>query len=109
MLSKQPAKADQGGSTRTAMPILLILTVLCLSGCGFVLAPIETVTLGTLSAVVKEVDRQRSIDVSNRRRSGPRRFRTQTSADHSIDENPAAEQLPKAEFEQQITRISLMP
>ncbi|MFT4861240.1 MAG: hypothetical protein ACI95C_000441 [Pseudohongiellaceae bacterium] len=60
MLKNQLLSREQGACCLPTRCICLGLTVLSLTGCGFVLAPIKTVSAGTLSALVKEFDRQLS-------------------------------------------------
>ncbi len=58
MLQNQLLSCSRAAYSLPTRCVCLGLTVLSLTGCGFVLAPIELVTAGALSAVVKEFDRQ---------------------------------------------------
>ena len=96
--------------------LALSLTLLCLSGCGFVLAPLETATVGALRTVVKEYDKQLNKEEL---------LETQVQDDRPIikaaEKNEQAQLLlpkpllhptpghPSKNMENQITRLSLMP
>lgn len=100
-------------AVRGLRSICLSLSLVALYGCGFVVTPLEIVTAGTLSAIVKEFSNTATDDV-------------QTATEAKDEQNfPPAQELPELippdsmpyaaparpaqTQDSEITRLSLMP
>jgi hypothetical protein len=108
MRTNQPASAEQRYFSPLTSAIGLFSVMVGFTGCGFVLAPIESVAVGTLSAVVKEIDGQIQYAKHSRRESAL------VNQEQITIDGPAAEPLvatkqPSAAIETQIIRTSIMP
>lgn len=97
-----------------AQRMCLGVAMLTLSGCGFVIAPLEIVTLGTLSTLVKEFDNQlnpseNSATSPNLNQPNELSGNDLPNSGNSVSEVLPSPAWPSSTTDRQITRPAIMP
>lgn len=113
MTSTRRSKPVFSIAARGLRSICLSLCLVAFTGCGFVLTPIEIVTAGTLSAIVKEISNTATDEIQTATEAKDEQdFPPAQELPESIppDSMPfAAPTRPIQTQDSEITRISLMP